>query len=273
MKDFKTKLLQEIEKAGKHIYRYWRLSLKYDIDFQINSVEDFLKDSTKAVKWFCGTTFFAGRGDWLSDIYRRAFFITFSRIFSDDIDDIKIKEKIDLLLENFKEEVSKIKKLSGEAYKVRGRDLEAIRNSLEFVANNLKEYNFNPVKFLKEKIEKHEVREFIEKVRIKQVGLKLKSMMIRDVVVWYNLKLTDEELRFIFPVDVWVRELCSRIWPETKNMKEKELMNYITLRLKEMKISPTYFNAGLWAIGWHGRNAVKLLLESQIYLSRTSNEM
>lgn len=261
MKDFKTKLIREIEKAGKHIYRYWKVSLRYDVDFQINDVKDFLKDSMKAVKWFCGTTFFAGREDWLSDIYRRAFFASFTRTFSDGIDDTKIQERIDALLKNFQKEVSKIKKLSGEPYKVRPRDLEVIRNVLEFVANNLREHNFNPIKYLKEKIEKHEVREFLEKIKIKHVGLKLKSMMVRDIVVWYNLELTDDEVRFIFPVDVWVRELCLRIWPETKNMDEKELMNYITIKLREMRISPTYFNAGLWAIGWHGRDAVKLLLE------------
>jgi hypothetical protein len=255
------KLLKEIEKAGKHEYRFFQLSLKNDKDFQIDSLNDLLKDSSKAIKWFCGVTFYTGRNDFLSETYKRAFFKAFSYHFSNDIDGEKIKNKIDSLLNKFQDEVSKIKTKKGLPYKIRRRDQEAIKNVLGFVANNLKEYDFNPIKYLKEKIENHKVRDFIEKVSIKHVGLKIKSLMIREVTVFYDLKIADEELIFAFPVDAWVRKLCSVIWPETKNMDDKELVKYVILELKKHKISPIYFNAALWGIGWHGRNAIELLLE------------
>jgi hypothetical protein len=257
------KLVREIEKAGKNIYKSWQSSLKYDVDFQVKDVRDFLKDHAKAVKWFSGQTFWAGRRDWLSDRYRRAFFVSFDRIFDNSINDAKIRGNLDELIEQFRIEVSKLKKKSGESYKVRSKDEVALKSALQFVADSLWEYAFNPVRYLKDKIEKHQIHQFFEDVIIPQVGKKLKSMVVRDVAVWYDLRLNEDELIFIFPVDVWVNKLCTLIWPDTRSMNKERLVRYMVDRLKGLRASPTYFNGGLWALGWYGRGAVELLLESK----------
>lgn len=137
MEGFQSRLLKEIENAGKHIYKYWQISLKYDVDFRTNDVRDFLKNSVKAVKWFCGQTFFAGRQDWLSDSYRRAFFAAFDQTFNGTIDASKISDKTGLLVERFKKNVNEIRKKGGESYKTRKKDEDAFKNALKFVAENM----------------------------------------------------------------------------------------------------------------------------------------
>jgi len=264
MEDFQSRFLKEIENAGKHIYKYWQISLRYDVDFRINDVRDFLKSNVKAVKWFCGQTFFAGRQDWLSDIYRRAFFAAFDQTFNDNIDASKILERTGLLIERFEKNVNEIRKKGGESYKIRKKDEDAFKNALKFVGEKLEAYTFNPVRYLKDKIEKHELRDFFEKTEIPQVGPKLKSLIARDITVWYDLQPDKQELQFIFPVDTWVRKLCALMWPETIKMNNQQLANHMTNEFERRGISPMYLNAGLWVLGWYGRGAIELLLEKQI---------
>jgi hypothetical protein len=263
MEGFQSRLLKEIENAGKHIYKYWQISLKYDVDFRTDDVRDFLKNSMKAVKWFCGQTFFAGRQDWLSDIYRRAFFAAFDQTFNGTIDASKISDKTGLLVERFEKNVNDIRKKGGESYKTRKKDEDAFKNALKFVGEELDAYAFNPVCYLKDKIERHELRDFFEKTEIPQVGPKLKSLIARDITVWYDLQPDKQELQFIFPVDAWVRKLCELMWPETIKMSNPQLANYMTGELERLGISPMYFDAGLWALGWYGRGAIELLLEKR----------
>jgi hypothetical protein len=267
LEDFWIRLLKEIEKAGKHIYKYWQVSLKYDVDFKVNNVQDFLKNNVKAIKWFCGQTFFAGRDDLLSDTYRRAFFLAFDQTFADHIDGAKILNQSDRLIARFRDNVQSIRRKDNRTYKIRSKDEVAIKSALEFIKEKLGLYDFNPVYYLKDKIEKGEVRDFFEHTEIPQVGIKLKRLIVRDITVWYNLHPTIQDLQFMFPVDAWVRKLCKLMWSETANMNDEELASYLSDRLEHLRISPIYFNAGLWALGWYGRKPIELLLEKHVYPS------
>lgn len=268
MQEFQPRLLKEIEKAGKNIYKYWQIGLRYDADFRINHVRDFLHSNLKAVKWFCGQTFYAGRKDWLSDIYRRAFFTAFDQTFDDTIDASKISERIHLLIERFEKNVNEVKKKNGESYKIRKKDEDAFENALRFVSEKLREYNFNPVYYLKDRIERHELRDFFEQTKIYQVGPKLKKLIARDITVWYDLKPDKLELQFLFPVDTWVRKLCELIWPETNKMNDQQLADRVARDLERRKISPMYFDCGLWALGFYGRGAIELLLEQRMCIPK-----
>lgn len=226
-------------------------------------MKEFAGNNVKAVKWFCGQTFFAGRQDWLSETYRRAFFRAFDETFDNSVNDERIRASADGLLRLYRAEVRKLKKKSGEPYKVRPKDEVAIRSALEFAASIGWTYNFNPVHFLRDQIKQHRLKRFFEDAKIKEVGPKLRSMIARDVTVWYDLDLTDDELKYVFPVDVWVRKLCALIWPQTRGMKDQRLTIFIIEKLKSLRLGPNaplYFNAGLWAIGSYGRNAIELAL-------------
>lgn len=112
METWKVKLVKALEKSGKSFVKISFYNFKFDKDFLINEKEDLLNDTNKAIKWFVGETFWQGRNDRLSNVYRRAFFRSFDKIYSNEaFSKVSFdKNKVESLIEEFEREVEKLKK-------------------------------------------------------------------------------------------------------------------------------------------------------------------
>jgi len=105
--EFKNKYILEICNTGKESAKIWKEITKNEL--RIDDLNDILKDSKFGIRYFLGQTFFKGRGDWLSNIYRRCFVYAFDAVFK-EIDTITkdiLKVTLDELLRKAKENVKK----------------------------------------------------------------------------------------------------------------------------------------------------------------------
>ena len=267
MEEWKVKLVKALEKSGKNAYKYFFNNLKFDVDFQINEREDFINNSKKGIKWFVGQTFWQGRRDWLSDVYRRAFFRAFDSIYgSEEITANSFEErKVRILVEKFESEVKKLEKKSGEPYEINLRDKKRVEDIFLKFLPRLEKYQYNPVRFVVEEIKNGNlVKLFREEFKVYGMGTKIKSFILREIVQVFDLeeliKKDIESLKLLFPVDTHVRQIIQLIWSEVKGKKDEKLAEYAIEECKKLKVSPLYFNSGCWVLGFNAQEAFDILM-------------
>lgn len=140
------------------------------------------------------------------------------------------------------------------------KDIDLVVSALGFIAQNCKKHNYNIHSYAKEKIEKGELKELFARLdSIKEVGHKLSSFFIRDMVFMHDLErhVSDQDMYYLFPVDTWVRQIAKVIGFD-ENAKDKALVRQIVQYCKQENINPMDFNAGAWYLG---SRPLRLLLE------------
>lgn len=272
MEAWKVKLVKALEKSGKSFVKTSFYNLKFDKDFLINEKEDLLNDTNKAIKWFVGETFWQGRSDWLSNVYRRAFSRSFDKIYSNEaFSKVSFdKNKVESLIEEFEREVEKLKKKSGESYKLNKKDIRRLEALFSNFLPKLEVYQFNPVKFIVEETQKGHLKELFEKnLIIWGIGPKVRALILRGIVQVFDLEeyVKEEDKKDLFPVDTHVRQICQLIWPETEGKNDRGLAKFVVEQCQKLRVSPLNFNSGCWILGSTAQEAFNILM-NQLLRSR-----
>jgi hypothetical protein len=267
MEEWKISFLKEIEKAGRKEKDIWVNSLKYHQHFQIKSLKEFLTNTKLSIKKVVGNAFFTGRGDWLSDAYLRCLWDSFNNEFAttDRLDEKSIMEKLPFVLEGFERRVKEtLIKKDGVPYKIRSRDKKSVESFFKDFLVNIKEYEFNPIRFAVEEIKKGNLKKVFQSFeKIYGWGRKVSSLTLRDIVVFFGLEkyIKDEDYALLFPVDTHVRNMFYLLFPEMKGKKDEEIISYSVKICKHNKISPMLLNIGLWSVRSHAGKAIDILID------------
>jgi hypothetical protein len=62
-------------------------------------------------------------------------------------------------------------------------------------------------------------------------------------------KIPKHDLQFLQPVDIWVRETATYLWPTLKDAPDWLIAQYITEKCIEHEVSSIRFNQGAWRFG------------------------
>lgn len=150
-------------------------------------------------------------------------------------------------------------------YSVLGND-----NDLIMVLDVLEKRETINYKNLKEMIEKGNITKAYEDLKkIDQVGPKLASFILRDIIIMNKGKLNadsnkEEGLKCIFPIDTWVKHIYSKLqeYPDEK-VKNEDVQKWYINTLSKFKLNDYYTTsliaAGIWYMGYH---SLDLLLEN-----------
>lgn len=120
--------------------------------------------------------------------------------------------------------------------------------------------SFDPRKIV-QLIKENKVEEAFNLIKLKGLGHKIKSFFLRDMSLFYsydNLSKSQEELLYLFPIDIWIKEflLCLKMG---KLAKYPKAMKYDTLSPEDTKLGFDFLdycvgkgldtrkiNAGIW---------------------------
>lgn len=89
-------------------------------------------------------------------------------------------------------------------------------------------FSFNPQNTIKS-VQQGKIKEAFDSIQLKGLGHEIKSFFLRDMTLLYldNTDFTIEELLYLFPIDVWIKEflLILKIEKMEKYPEEKEYGN------------------------------------------------
>jgi len=263
-------ILENISKIGTF---YQKEFLKE----KINKRDNLKKDFWEADIEFIRNLFYRGRRDELSFRYektglylldnyfgkndkeRKRNFATFNKIKNDIEESLHTKINTDdpyYDFDNFRKEYqqqfSKKLKHRIDLHLTNKEDIKMIISALEFISKECKTTNYNIYVYALDNIKNHKTMKLYEKLKtIHQVGQKLASFFIRDLIIVYELKkyLTDEDFKAVFPIDTWVRQVAIKIEICNENDNDKIIIEKLVETFKKHKINELLFNAGAWYLG------------------------
>jgi len=139
-----------------------------------------------------------------------------------------------------------------------------VLSTLNFIdrlpAHNIVSYSVERIRH--GEIDEHyrELQRSQNKNGIIQIGPKIASFYLRDVVSLYHLedKIPDEFAIYLQPVDVWIRKLARKTGIVSDRASDQEIQKAIVALCKEYGHSPLQFNQGAWYVGY---SEFDLLLE------------
>lgn len=212
--------------------------------------QKLLHDRWEALKFFFGRAFFQGRLDKVSE-----------RICAAAVG--LLEAEPDLAGRCF---VGKdLDRLRGELSKViglgkvgKGGDIKMVISTFDYVSKLPKQ---NIVAHSFAAIRAGEITRHYEDLQaIFQVGPKVASFYLRDVVSLFNLEsAVPDDFQFCLqPVDVWVRRLAIKTGMVIGGDSDEEVRRRIVNVCKDYGCSPLQFNQGAWYAGYY---AFDLLLE------------
>lgn len=220
------------------------------------SNDELLRNWLEALKFFFGRAFYQGRRDDVSGKVQDAAIGVIehnSSIVNGNLED----NDLDILKKELQEKIGKGK--IGKA-----RDVEMVISALQYVRRlpnlNIVAHSIQRIDACE--ISKHyqELQKSLNKTGIVQVGPKIASFYLRDVVSLFQLEnLVSYDFQFCLqPVDVWVRRLA-KIGIVQNNATDEEIQKAIVKLCNELHCSPLKFNQGAWYAGYH---SFDLLLEN-----------
>lgn len=236
-------------------------------EFRRENPEVLQADAYEALKFFFDFAFFRGRSDPLSEAYRQCAVAAMDDNILAEADELltpadKVRylcEHDEAVIARFKGKVKARPTIQGKQYRVNNKDLELLRSTFQFV-EGLPHRNL--VRFALEKLKEVGIEHVYKSLTsIKQVGDKIACLFLRDVVWLFKVKLKDDnDYYYLQPVDTWVKQVMSHLFPELLNEKSPsdQVKQVIVGKCKEYHVSPIEFNQGLWLIGAH---ALRILLE------------
>lgn len=132
------------------------------------------------------------------------------------------------------------------------RDREMTVDTLSFIAENLKPYDYNILRWSIDKIGKGNLKNVYKEIRsIRQIGDKTASLFLRDVVTIFKLenKVHLDDYVLLQPVDTWVRKISKRLNLAPSDISDEKLKrNLVNICLKN-GVSPIKLNQGIWYLG------------------------
>jgi hypothetical protein len=146
----------------------------------------------------------------------------------------------------------------------KARDATMVVSALQFISVIP---DRNIVAYSVERIHRGEIAEHYRELQaycnsqgIVQVGPKIASFYLRDVVALFKLGrfVAADASFYLHPVDVWVRKLLAKTGVVDQSADDTAIRRAIVSLCTEHGCSPVEFNQGAWYIGYH---AFDLLLE------------
>ena len=207
---------------------------KYVKDYLSLNKEELLSDPYKAFLFFLSKSFNRGRNDEISDrFYNRTVAAldkvgSFNNILSNEggLDSLLVDNQVN-------------------NHKDRDMVIDAIR-----YIKGLEGYNIvsHAVEQIKAKHLQSAHREIDD---IKQIGHKLASLFIRDVVFLFKLEsyLSPEDQNYCQPIDTWVRQIVSKLEITVNGQRDEDVAVAIVKKCTEVGVSSLLFNAGAWLVG------------------------
>jgi hypothetical protein len=214
-----------------------------------------------ALDFFFGRACFQGRRDDISERVYQEVVAVLSSLFSGDERTANYQKERYQGWETVERE---LKQRIGKGKVGKARDVDMVLSALDFIgqlpALNIVSYSVERVQH--GEIDEHykELQRSKNKNGIIQVGPKIASFYLRDVVSLYHLgdKVPDEFAFHLQPVDVWVRKLAYKTEIVSDEASDREIQKAIVALCKEQGCSPLQFNQGAWYVGYF---AFDLLLE------------
>jgi hypothetical protein len=146
----------------------------------------------------------------------------------------------------------------------KARDIEMVLSALQFISNvpdnNIVAYSVQRIR--RGDLVGHywELQRSSNRFGIVQVGPKIASFYLRDIVTLYQLEssVTEDALFYLHPVDVWVRKFFTKTGVVDDGADDSTIRRAIVTICNEHQCSAVEFNQGSWYVGYH---AFDLLLE------------
>jgi len=223
--------------------------------------DELLENWWAALDFFLARACFQGRRDDISERVYREVVAVLSPLFCGDGGTANYWGECHQGWENAEGE---LKRRIGKGKVGKGRDVDMVLSALDFIgqlpALNIVSYSVERVQH--GEIDKHykELQRSQNKGGIIQVGPKVASFYLRDVVSLYHLEeqVPDEFAFHLQPVDVWVRRLAYKTGIVNDGASDGEIQKAIVDLCREQRCSPVQFNQGAWYVGYF---AYELLLE------------
>jgi endonuclease III len=244
-----------IQKIASLSDRYCRENL-YLPEFSREALE---KDWWSGLRLFLNHSFFQGRRDEVSEKVERVAMPVLSKYF-EQLDASQIGsadcEKLDVDLQTAMKQ--------GKAGK--SGDAKMLVSIFQFVAKlsekNLTLYSVSQIR--SGNLSDH----YGELDEIFQVGEKIASFYLRDLVCIYGLDalISKGELKFLQPIDVWVRRVAHRLnIISAEDCPEEEVRSKLIEACAQAGVSTFKFNQGAWYLGKFAFNIVIEHLDKIIF--------
>lgn len=80
------------------------------------------------------------------------------------------------------------------------------------------------------------------------IGRKIATFIIRDVIWFLGMedRVIDADLKFLQPIDRWVRRVGEELFSEFSSMNRNEIASQLALKCKRRGVSNAEFNQGAW---------------------------
>ena len=220
-----------------------------------------LYDAWSALDFFLSRACFQGRRDTISQ-----------RVYEAVIEVLKpkfdVKERNDnyvaLCQHGWEPIQTELQKRIGSGKVGKARDIAMVLSILNYIGRlpdlNIVKYSFEQINL--DRIGQHyyELQRSESDIGIIQVGPKIASFYLRDLISLYSLdhKVSPEFGFCLQPIDVWVEKLVYKL-KLVENPSSHQVIQKAILKLcQEQGISPLLFNQGAWYVGY---NAFDILLE------------
>lgn len=247
MNKLNVKLLKNISYYGELCFKnYYSSALK-----EINIKNDeLLVNWWSSIKYYFFHTFMRGRSDLLSIRYCKY--------------TIKIIED-NLLNGNYNWDTFKAKikniddrtMLFGKSITINNRwvtlnnykDVHMVVDSFKFF---IKLNDGNVVIYFRNKIINGKLQELYEELtKIREIGDKIASFILRNTVRIHNIKVAEKDLYYLLPIDTWIDKINIISGIYDNNTKKSEKKGIMIKNCSENNIDPILYNQGAWYIGFN----------------------
>ena len=240
--------ISDVQAVASYADRYCSENLSAP-QFQKNSLE---KDWWGGIQLFLNHSFFQGRRDEVSEKVEAAAMPVLKRYFENLVaaqigstDFAKLG--IDLALVIGKGKVGK------------ARDVKMLVSIFQFISKlpekNLTLYSLDKAR------QNHLVDHYLELQKMCQIGPKIASFYLRDLVCIYGIEclVKPDELKLLQPIDVWVRKVAHRLGIiAVETCPDDEVRTAIVQACAQYGVSAFKFNQGAWYLG---KYAFSIVLE------------
>lgn len=217
------------------------------------SKEALERDWYGGLRLFLSDSFYQGRLDEVSERVETAAIGVLNKYFSGcDISALKCCD-FDSLLQDLLAVIGK-----GKVGKK--RDAQMVVGIFRFVSQLQEE---NLTRYSTAAIERGSIQQLSNELQgITGIGPKISSLYLRDLVDIYDLenRIAPEDLRFLQPIDVWVRRLAGKTGIiGDGQLSDAEIQKEIVRVCRDLGVSALRFNQGAWYLG---KNAFEILIEN-----------
>jgi len=232
----------------------------------ISQWNEVLDDWWLSLRFFFDRAFYQGRRDDLSLSFEQATLQALDQVFGQSKNSRKrslweLYENRFLTEENWGNQRNALRKALEREYPVKGEHIKTgkkgdrimVRSVLSFVCQKTRSRStpLNIVGFIKDGVRDNRVPVVAKELdSIYQVGQKIYSLLIRDVVDLFKLSvhMRPEDFKYVQAVDTWVEQLANKLgFQGTKTQLAVDL----TEACRRYAVDPIAFNQGAWYLAAH----------------------